>query len=158
MPCIRWMGLYGSFTMPSSLNWELTQKQREVAAEWTTANKPFVAPKEKDRIFCGLLVKSRAVIRKLRYDALTAPNNGTLNFKRIPGNKINFQWYPSKVFEAICYPSYVGIVIIPERIHKTTFGYGDIYVEDHIFDLCTKLHVPLFQYTVVNNKPLIERI
>lgn len=107
MPAIRWMGLYGAFLGRDSLVWELTQTTREVSAEWTVKDRPFTVV---DRI--GLLVKSSAVMRRMRYDAYTIwpRKDGLAVWRRKRNKSLNPILFPSHLWEAICKPQYVGIV------------------------------------------------
>lgn len=104
MSAIRWMGLYGAFQR-ESLKWELTQKEREVSAEWTIRDRPFISP---SLCTIGLLLKSSAVIRKHRCDVYTSYDTIAKWRHR---QKLDPEKFNSHLWEAICYPDYAGIVI-----------------------------------------------
>lgn len=174
MPTIRWLGLYGSYRtihtihygpsriMPS-LTWELTQKDREVAAEWTIATREFVVPKlglNYSYSGVGLLVESSAVIRKFRYDSYTYLGRyyGTRNNKKEKETheeghrKLNWKTLPKKYYdktlektrlwEAICYPRFKAIVISPHL--------PDNKLSDVIFH-AEKFNLPVLIYQAQEN-------
>lgn len=117
---IRWMGVYGVFKGLDSLKWELTQKQREVAAEWTVSNRPFILGPQYN-IFgdvysnsnvIGLLVKSKSVIRRTKCDTYSSIiDNCILHWKRKSNKRLEREMMHTHAWEACCYPSYVGIVV-----------------------------------------------
>ena len=129
---IRWLGLYGSLYR-DSLRWELTQKKREVSAEWTIKGRPFTFGQRDVQV--GLLVKSKAVMRRIRKDAYTEwPDGSVAVYRRISNKRLNAVMMATHLWEAICYPSYVAIVLTADC---------DSYYKQLACDAATEFRMPL---------------
>ena len=142
---IRWLGMYGLFHR-DSLRWELTQKQREVSAEWTIKGRPFTFGQRTVRI--GLLVKSKAVVRRIRKDAYTEwPDGSVAVYWRVGNKSLNKSMMDTHLWEAICYPSYVAIVLTANC---------DSYYKQLACDAVTEFRMPLLMLQADNKtlKPL----
>lgn len=142
---IRWLGLYG-LLYRDSLRWELTQKKREVSAEWTIKGRPFTFGQIEVQV--GLLVKSRAVVRRIRKDAYTEwPDGSVAVYRRISNKRLNKEMFSSHLWEAICYPSYVAIVLTAKC---------DYYHKQLACDAAKELRMPLLMLQADNKtlKPL----
>lgn len=106
MKVIRWLGAFGvGKSLHAALEWELSQQEREVAAEPIPAGYQSMIPRPR----VGLLVKTRAVKKVFRCDVWSVTNtdqkhNGKLRKTRTMSDTIGHS-------EAFVLPQYAAIVV-----------------------------------------------
>ncbi len=102
MAAIRWIGAFGhSSDLASSLEWELTQRDREVAAEIVHGGQGTITHAR-----IGLLVAKGAVIRSFPGDVWSVPGEGG----RLSPTRQATGWHKRHT-EAFCRPEYAAIVL-----------------------------------------------
>ena len=119
---IRWLGAFGAASsLHEALNWELNQtEQKELAAEPITQKGSQI---RNPRI--GLLVKSKAVIKKFNGDCFSIKESGRLVKTRNP--RIS-----DRHLEAWVRPEFAGIVTknyknLPETVKRTLKWFSKSY-------------------------------
>ena len=108
---VRWIGAFGkSSSLSNSLSWELTQNEREVAAEYINGNQGSIRHAK-----VGLLLAKGSVIRSFPGDVWSVAKNGKLEPTRQATG-----WCKNHT-ECFCRPEYSAIVLKerPERLTKT---------------------------------------
>lgn len=99
---IRWLGAFGhSDSLTESLNWELCENRREVAAEWYDGSHAFRGIKH---TVVGLLIDKGAIIRRYNGDVWSEVRGERL----VPTRNSNTSNLHSECF---CTPKYRGIVV-----------------------------------------------
>lgn len=102
MAAIRWIGAFGHASdLASSLEWELTQHDREVAAEIVHGGQGTITHAR-----IGLLVDKGAVIRAFPGDVWSVTREGG----RLEATRQATGWHKNHT-EAFCRPEYAAIVL-----------------------------------------------
>jgi len=145
---VRWLGAFGkSNNLHTSLDWELSQTNKEVCAENILKNSYSNILHAK----VGLLIPSSAVVKKFNGDCWSKYNNNNMLYKTRNPKNAN-----SEHLEVFCKPIYKGIII--KGGYNPTYGFFNLpkKIRSTIKYFSKKYHLPIYYFQENGNIKIID--